>query len=232
MPLPLLPPAFHLVALDPELDAFARAVRAAPRGIDDGTVYWADRSDRLDLAIVLEPEAPAARTLEALYVLTPGRGRRHGRTAAASGSSILRLAGGPDPGRSTGRKGQGGPGAGGRCGWPAAMAGAGAADRCRAARRRAGPHPGSHLAARRGCGRCRGHTAGGKRQPPLPALDQPLARGRPGACPRRLERALPTAAASQARWPWSASVSRGLSKASTSAAPLSSAAARPSSSIL
>ncbi len=74
MPLPLLPPAFHLVALDPELDAFARAVRAAPRGIDDGTLYWADRSDRLDLAIVLEPEAPAARTLEALYVLTLAAG--------------------------------------------------------------------------------------------------------------------------------------------------------------
>jgi BirA family transcriptional regulator, biotin operon repressor / biotin---[acetyl-CoA-carboxylase] ligase len=74
MPLPSLPPAFHLVVLDREVGAFERAVRAAPRGVDDGTVYWADRPDRLDLAVVLEPEAPAARTLEAVYVLTVAAG--------------------------------------------------------------------------------------------------------------------------------------------------------------
>lgn len=74
MPLPSLPPAFHLVALDREVGAFGRAVRAAPRGVDDGTVYWTDRTDRLDLAVVLEPEAPAARTLEAVYVLTVAAG--------------------------------------------------------------------------------------------------------------------------------------------------------------
>lgn len=74
MPLPLLPPAFHLIALDRELAAFERARRAAPRGIDDGTVYWTDRADRLDLAFVLEPEAPAARTLEAFHVLTVAAG--------------------------------------------------------------------------------------------------------------------------------------------------------------
>ena len=69
MTLPSLPPAFHLVGLDRELEAFARAVRAAPRGVDDGTVYWTDRGDRLELGLVLEPEAPAAKTLEAVYVL-------------------------------------------------------------------------------------------------------------------------------------------------------------------
>lgn len=74
MPPPSLPPAFHLVALDPEVEAFPRAVRAAPRGVDDGTLYWTERGDRLDLAIVLEPEAPAARTLEAVYVLTVATG--------------------------------------------------------------------------------------------------------------------------------------------------------------
>ena len=74
MPLPSLPPAFHLIALDREVAAFERAVRAAPRGIDDGTVYWTDRTDRLELAIVLEPETPARRALEAVYVLTVAAG--------------------------------------------------------------------------------------------------------------------------------------------------------------
>jgi BirA family transcriptional regulator, biotin operon repressor / biotin---[acetyl-CoA-carboxylase] ligase len=67
--LPLLPPAFQLVALDREVDAFERAVRLAPRGLDDGTVYWTDRADRLALAVALEPEAPTGATLEAVYVL-------------------------------------------------------------------------------------------------------------------------------------------------------------------
>ncbi len=74
MPLPSLPPAFTLVGLDREVAAFERAVRAAPRGIEDGTVYWTDRADRLEIALVLEPEAPSARTLEAVYVLTVATG--------------------------------------------------------------------------------------------------------------------------------------------------------------
>ena len=74
MPLPILPPAYDLVTLDAELDAFERAVRLAPRGLDDGTVYWVDRPDRLDMAMVLEPEAPVPTTLEALYVMTVAAG--------------------------------------------------------------------------------------------------------------------------------------------------------------
>lgn len=74
MPLPDLPPAYNLIALDREVGAFQRAVRAAPRGLDDGTVYWTDRADRLEVAVVLEPEAPAAATLEALYVMTVATG--------------------------------------------------------------------------------------------------------------------------------------------------------------
>ena len=77
MPLPSLPPAFTLVGLDREVGAFERAVRAAPRGIEDGTVYWTDRADRLEIALVLEPEAPSA--------AHPGGGlradRRHRRGA-------------------------------------------------------------------------------------------------------------------------------------------------------
>lgn len=74
MPFPALPPAYNLVALDREVAAFERAVRAAPRGLDDGTVYWTDRADRLELAVVLEPEAEAGPTLEAVYVLTVATG--------------------------------------------------------------------------------------------------------------------------------------------------------------
>lgn len=74
MTLPSLPPAFTLLGLDREVPAFARAVQAAPRGVEDGTVYWTDRADRLEIALVLEPEASAARTLEAVYVLTVATG--------------------------------------------------------------------------------------------------------------------------------------------------------------
>jgi biotin-(acetyl-CoA carboxylase) ligase len=74
MPLPVLPPAFQLVALDREVGAFERAVRAAPRGVDDGTVYWTERADRLEMAVVLEPEAPAAITLQAVPVLMVAAG--------------------------------------------------------------------------------------------------------------------------------------------------------------
>jgi biotin-(acetyl-CoA carboxylase) ligase len=70
MAIPLLPPAFQLVVTDPGVDAFERAVRLAPRGLDDGTVYWTDRNDRLSLSVALEPEADRARTLEAVYVAT------------------------------------------------------------------------------------------------------------------------------------------------------------------
>ena len=66
---PLLPPAFQLVALHREADAFERARRAAPRGLDDGTVYWTDRADRLSLAVAIEPEAPRAEALRAVHVL-------------------------------------------------------------------------------------------------------------------------------------------------------------------
>ncbi len=69
MAVPTLPPAFQLVGLDRDVPAFERAVRAAPRGIEDGTVYWSERTDRLDMALVLEPEAPPATALEAVLVL-------------------------------------------------------------------------------------------------------------------------------------------------------------------
>jgi BirA family biotin operon repressor/biotin-[acetyl-CoA-carboxylase] ligase len=74
MALPHLPPAFRLVVVDREIDAFERTRRLAPQGLEDGTVYWTDRADRLRLAVALEPEAPRATTLELVYVLTVATG--------------------------------------------------------------------------------------------------------------------------------------------------------------
>ena len=70
MALPSLPPAFQLIRLDGEVAAFERAIRAAPRGIDHGTVYWSEQAGLLDMALVLEPEAPASASLEAVHMLT------------------------------------------------------------------------------------------------------------------------------------------------------------------
>lgn len=67
--LPSFPPAFQLVALDGEVDAFARAVGAAPRGIEDGTIFWSGRDDLLDMALVLEPDTAALPALDAVYLL-------------------------------------------------------------------------------------------------------------------------------------------------------------------
>lgn len=71
---PQLPPAYQLVVLDREVPAFARAVQAAPRGVDDGTVYWTERDDRLELAILLEPEAPALGALLAVHLMCVATG--------------------------------------------------------------------------------------------------------------------------------------------------------------
>ena len=90
---PLLPPAFQLVVVDAAVDAFERARRMAPRGLDDGTVYWTDRGDRLRLAVALEPEAPLPETLLAAYVLMVATGDALGSAPAAGPARRLRLAG-------------------------------------------------------------------------------------------------------------------------------------------
>lgn len=80
---PLLPPAFQLVVLDRETDPFGRACCQAPRGLDDGTVYWCGRADRLGLAFALEPEVPRAAALGAVHVLTVAAGEALGLPAVA-----------------------------------------------------------------------------------------------------------------------------------------------------
>lgn len=59
-PLPLLPPAYRLVQLFTEDAPFEAACSAAESG-RDGDFFWSDLSDRLDCAILLHPELPAAR---------------------------------------------------------------------------------------------------------------------------------------------------------------------------
>ena len=175
----LAPAAFHLVALDREVAAFERAVRAAPRGVDDGTVYWTDRADRLDLAVVLEPEAPAARTLEAVYVLTVAAGDALGTLLppqvpvafAWPGDLIL-------DGAKVGQvQAALAPVAGAGA---SALAGAGPDRERRPARRRSRPVPGPHLAARAKAPGTSPGAAPGERHAPPAALDRALAGGRAG----------------------------------------------------
>ena len=59
-PLPLLPPAYRLVQLITEDAPFDAACASASTG-QDGDFFWSDRPDRLDCAILLHPELPAAR---------------------------------------------------------------------------------------------------------------------------------------------------------------------------
>lgn len=68
--LPSLPPAFRLVVVARDIDAFDHACRRAPQGVADATVYWTERADRLQLAIVLEPDEPLRASLPVVHVLT------------------------------------------------------------------------------------------------------------------------------------------------------------------
>ena len=92
MALPSLPPAFQLIRLDREVAAFERAIRAAPRGIEHGTVYWSERAGLLDMALVLEPEAPARRSLEAVHLLTVAGCEALAQLAPPQPARRLRLA--------------------------------------------------------------------------------------------------------------------------------------------
>jgi biotin-(acetyl-CoA carboxylase) ligase len=67
--LPVLPPPYTLVLVDRERDPLAHARAHAARAVEDGLLVLADRTDRLALALLLEPDRPRAATLETLYVL-------------------------------------------------------------------------------------------------------------------------------------------------------------------
>ena len=54
-----LPPIYRAVAIEPKQDACTEAALLARDGAADGTFLWADRRDRIDCAVVLEPDRPA-----------------------------------------------------------------------------------------------------------------------------------------------------------------------------
>jgi len=64
---PTFPPLFRGERVQAGLDPLAKATAAAMRGIDAGTIFWADRDDLMDVALVLAPE----RTLEQAMVMVP-----------------------------------------------------------------------------------------------------------------------------------------------------------------
>lgn len=69
MPLPILPPPYTLALVDRERDPLEHARARSRAGVLDGLLVLADRTDRLALALLLEPDRPRAPTLLALYLL-------------------------------------------------------------------------------------------------------------------------------------------------------------------
>ncbi len=65
---PVLPPAYDLVVIAGERDAFDRACELARTRVEDGLLVWNERRDRLQMAVLLEPEAALPITLQALSV--------------------------------------------------------------------------------------------------------------------------------------------------------------------
>lgn len=77
---PLLPPAYRLAPLAVGADPFGSALASAD-STEDGTVFWSARPDRLDCAILLHPELPAAKAWLLAYVALVGLGDAIGALA-------------------------------------------------------------------------------------------------------------------------------------------------------
>lgn len=88
---PQLPSAYELVVLAGERDPLARAIELAGEPGFDGTLVWADRPDRLSLALLLEPEAPLAQTLATYYVFALAAGDGLGALAAPAFPLAIRF---------------------------------------------------------------------------------------------------------------------------------------------
>ncbi len=71
---PDLPPAYDLVVIAGEGDAFTRACELGRERVRDGLLVWNERRDRLQLALLLEPETSLAESLQALLVFTLATG--------------------------------------------------------------------------------------------------------------------------------------------------------------
>lgn len=77
---PLLPPAYRLTPLAQHTGPFASALASADTS-EDGAFFWSGRADRLDCAILLHPDLPAARAGLLAYVAMVGLGDAIGALA-------------------------------------------------------------------------------------------------------------------------------------------------------
>ncbi len=78
---PALPPLLTGVRVDAAVDPMTKAIAAAASGVDAGTLFWADREDRLDAAIVFAPETPLRQALPIFYAAAVGLGDALGALA-------------------------------------------------------------------------------------------------------------------------------------------------------
>ena len=65
---PQVPPIYRTVPLPAEADAAIEAARAAASGADPATLFWVDRSDRAQCAIVLGPDEPLRAAAQIVHI--------------------------------------------------------------------------------------------------------------------------------------------------------------------
>lgn len=78
-----LPPIYTFVSVDGTEDPVARALAMAADGADPATIICADRPDRLDCAIILHPDMPAAESRLVIYAAMLGLGDALGSVVPA-----------------------------------------------------------------------------------------------------------------------------------------------------
>lgn len=78
-----LPPIYTFVPIDGTEDPVARALAMAADGADPATIICADRPDRLDCAIILHPDMPAAESRLVIYAAMLGLGDALGNVVPA-----------------------------------------------------------------------------------------------------------------------------------------------------
>ncbi|MDE2167649.1 MAG: hypothetical protein KGJ66_15095 [Alphaproteobacteria bacterium] len=64
----LLPPLYRAVLIRPEQSAIVEARTVAATGAEEGTIFWSDRPDKLDAALLLHPDSSRRDTLPVIYV--------------------------------------------------------------------------------------------------------------------------------------------------------------------
>ena len=78
-----LPPLYRLITVEAGADTAAEARRMAASGAGPATVICAAREDRLDCAVILHPDLPAAEARLAIYLLALGVGDALGAVVPA-----------------------------------------------------------------------------------------------------------------------------------------------------